>query len=117
MDDTDKQTLRTLAVGVLAAVAALAAIGGVRWRRQQAWRGPLVKVDAKVLSCDSGYSSGAARGTRGGMRYLTRYEYADASGAKRRASTESLGHCAAPGTPLVVEWPEGRPELARAREK
>lgn len=113
MTDHDRRLLRNLALGL---VAALAAVGAGRWWRLRLWRGPLTRVEGKVLSCDSGYASGA-RGSRGGMRYRTRYEYVDRSGVTRGGSTESLRRCAPPGTALVIEWPEGRPELARAREK
>ncbi|UPT72732.1 MAG: DUF3592 domain-containing protein [Elusimicrobiota bacterium] len=103
---------RELKQGLTMAALAMLVVTGVTLYRRHHWESsPKETAEGTVITCRTGVD-GEGRGT-----YTTEYAFKDNAGVDWKMSTSRLSYCLPPGSPLVVEWIQGNPDTAQAREK
>jgi hypothetical protein len=103
---------RELKQGLTMAALAMLVVTAVTLYRRRRWESsPKETAEGKVLACRPG-TDGEGRGN-----YTTEYAFKDAAGVDWKLSTTRIGYCLPAGSALTVEWLQGRPDTAQAREK
>ncbi len=108
MQDRDKELLRQLGWGLLAAAAGLGYAFG---RRAYEWRGARANVTGTVAGCVERWDADH------GEVYTTSFTYADPSGRGHSGTTQSLRYCLPAGHAIALEYLVRDPDKARPLDR